>query len=44
MKEAARILIQPQDGASPLIDAIDDFAEKLTGDRTTLHGQGLSIG
>jgi hypothetical protein len=28
----------------PLIDAIDDFAEKLTGDRTALHGHGHSIG
>jgi acetyl-CoA carboxylase alpha subunit len=27
-----------------LIDAIDDYAEKLTGDRRTLHGHGHSIG
>lgn len=27
-----------------LIDAIDDHAEKLTGDRRTLHGHGYSIG
>jgi hypothetical protein len=28
----------------PLIDAIDDYVEKLTGDRTTLHAQSCSIG
>jgi hypothetical protein len=28
----------------PLIDAIDDHAEKLTGDRTTLHAPRHSIG
>lgn len=28
----------------PLIDAIDDYAEKLTGDRGTLHAQTHSIG
>ena len=27
-----------------LIDAIDDYAEKLTGDRTTLHAKSSSIG
>jgi hypothetical protein len=27
-----------------LIDAIDDHAEKLTGDRRTLHAQNHSIG
>ena len=30
--------------ARPLIDAIDDHVEKLTGDRRTLHGQNHSIG
>ena len=28
----------------PLIDAIDDMAEKLTGDRRALHAQNHSIG
>jgi hypothetical protein len=28
----------------PLIDAIDDLAEKLTGDRTALHAPRHSIG
>jgi hypothetical protein len=28
----------------PLIDAIDNFAEKLTGDRTALHASHHSIG
>jgi hypothetical protein len=28
----------------PLIDAIDDLAEKLTGDRTALHAKRHSIG
>jgi hypothetical protein len=28
----------------PLIDAIDDYAGKLTGDRTTLHAKSCSIG
>jgi hypothetical protein len=28
----------------PLIDAIDDLAEKLTGDRTALHATRHSIG
>jgi hypothetical protein len=28
----------------PLLDAIDDFAKKLTRDRTALHGHGHSIG
>jgi hypothetical protein len=27
-----------------LIDAIDDYVERLTGDRCTLHSQGHSIG
>jgi hypothetical protein len=27
-----------------LIDAIDDYAEKLTGDRRTLHARSSSIG
>jgi hypothetical protein len=27
-----------------LIDAIDDYAEKLTGDRTALHAKSSSIG
>lgn len=31
---------RPQD----LIDAIDDCAERLTGDRTALHEKGSSIG
>lgn len=30
--------------ARPLIDAIDDHVEKLTGDRTTLHLQNHPIG
>lgn len=30
--------------ASDLIEAIDDFAEKLTGDRTALHAKMASIG
>jgi hypothetical protein len=30
--------------ARELIDAIDDYVEKLTGDRRTLHGQNHSIG
>lgn len=30
--------------ARALIDAIDDYAEKLTGVRTALHGQNHSIG
>jgi hypothetical protein len=28
----------------PLMDAIDDYVEKLTGDRTTLHAKSCSIG
>jgi hypothetical protein len=30
--------------ARALIDAIDDYAEKLTGDRCTLHAQNHTIG
>ena len=30
--------------ARELIDAIDDYVEKLTGDRRTLHSQNHSIG
>jgi acetyl-CoA carboxylase alpha subunit len=30
--------------ASDLLNAIDDFAEKLTGDRTALHSKSSSIG
>jgi hypothetical protein len=30
--------------ARDLIDAIDDYVEKLTGDRRTLHSQNHSIG
>jgi hypothetical protein len=30
--------------AQDLIDAIDDYAEKLTGDRRALHAQHQSIG
>ena len=30
--------------ARELIDAIDDYVEKLTGDRRTLHAQNHSIG
>jgi hypothetical protein len=30
--------------ARELLDAIDDYVEKLTGDRRTLHGQNHSIG
>jgi hypothetical protein len=30
--------------ADSLIEAIDDYAEKLTGDRRMLHTQGHSIG
>ncbi len=30
--------------ARELIDAIDDYVEKLTGDRRTLHGHNHSIG
>jgi hypothetical protein len=30
--------------ATELISAIDDYVEKLTGDRRTLHGQSHSIG
>jgi hypothetical protein len=30
--------------ARELIDAIDDYVEKLTGDRRTLHGQNHGIG
>jgi hypothetical protein len=30
--------------ARELIDAIDDYVEKLTGDRRTLHDQNHSIG
>jgi hypothetical protein len=30
--------------AQDLISAIDDYAEKLTGDRCALHVQGHSIG
>jgi hypothetical protein len=30
--------------AQDLISAIDDYAEKLTGDRRALHAQGHSIG
>lgn len=30
--------------ANDLISAIDDFAEKLTGDRTALHSKSSSIG
>ena len=30
--------------ARELIDAIDDYVGKLTGDRRTLHGQNHSIG
>jgi hypothetical protein len=30
--------------ARELIDAIDDYVGKLTGDRQTLHGQNHSIG
>lgn len=28
----------------PLIDAIDDYVEQITGDRTKLHAQSSSIG
>jgi hypothetical protein len=28
----------------PLIDAIDDYVEQITGDRTRLHSQHHSIG
>lgn len=28
----------------PLVDAIDDHVEKLTGDRTSLHAKSSSIG
>lgn len=30
--------------ASDLVKAIDDYAEKLTGDRTALHAKSSSIG
>jgi hypothetical protein len=30
--------------AQDLISAIDDYVEKLTGDRTTLHSKSSSIG
>jgi acetyl-CoA carboxylase alpha subunit len=30
--------------ADDLISAIDDYVEKLTGDRTTLHAKSSSIG
>lgn len=30
--------------ARDLIEAIDDYVEKLTGDRTTLHAKSSSIG
>lgn len=30
--------------ATDLISAIDDYVEKLTGDRRTLHGQNHNIG
>jgi uncharacterized membrane protein len=30
--------------ARELLDAIDDYVEKLTGDRRTLHGHNHSIG
>lgn len=35
-----RSRVPPQD----LISAIDDYVEKLTGDRTALHTKGHSIG
>jgi hypothetical protein len=28
----------------PLIDAIDDYVEQITGDRTTLHAKSAPIG
>jgi acetyl-CoA carboxylase alpha subunit len=35
---------QSREPADDLISAIDDYVEKLTGDRTTLHGKSSSIG
>lgn len=28
----------------PMIDAIDDYAEQISGDRTALHAKSSSIG
>lgn len=33
-----------RESAEELIQAIDDYVEKLTGDRTTLHSKSSSIG
>jgi hypothetical protein len=40
------LILEWKSGARPqeLIDAIDDCAERLTGDRTALHAKGSSIG
>lgn len=40
-----RYLMQTRMGHTrPLIDAIDDYAEQITGDRTALHAKSSSIG
>lgn len=40
-----RYLMQGRLGHTrPLIDAIDDYAEQITGDRTALHSKPSSIG
>lgn len=40
------LILEWKSGARPqgLIDAIDDCAERLTGDRTALHAKSSSIG
>ncbi|MBK3663468.1 hypothetical protein JJE66_19865 [Bradyrhizobium diazoefficiens] len=40
-----RYLMQSRIGhTQPLIDAIDDYVEQITGDRTALHAKSWSIG
>lgn len=40
-----RYLMQGRLGHTlPLIEAIDDYAEQITGDRTALHSKPFSIG
>ena len=47
LEELRRYLISGSRSRVPafeLIEAIDDYAEKLTGDRTALHAKNSSIG
>jgi hypothetical protein len=40
-----RYLLQSRLGhTQPLIEAIDDYVEQITGDRTALHAKSTSIG